>query len=464
MANIHTAYLHSLVLQHQCHPLQLVAELTSASFCHEYLVYEHENEWAIGINKRLQLTVNHRSEVCDFEEKVAQVNPHHLCQYIHRATQTLSGEDWRLFGRADFEFSRFAHDLPQQECEHPLLELFVAETELRVTTTHVIVRTFESSLLAQIQAIITRVSHLPSPLPLQSKSCSQQDIVGGLEVKHHYQQAVDLAVNEIKTNQYKKVILSRPAILPFNIDITKSFINGRMNNTPARSFMLKLNNVQAFGFSPETVLEVDERGTLSTQPLAGTRLLPQDKTDAARLKNELLNDPKEIAEHAASVKLAIEELEQVCDPSSVHVSEFMTVSERGSVQHLASRVKGQLATDKSAWDAFRVLFPSITASGIPKREAIAAIARFEKQPRKLYSGSVFITDRNGFFDAALVLRAGYKTGSVSRLQAGAGIISLSNPQREWEETCEKMACVLNHLVLETSDAQNSSSLISEAVA
>lgn len=118
----------------------------------------------------------------------------------------------------------------------------------------------------------------------------------------------------------------------------------------------------------------------------------------------------------------------------------MTVSERGSVQHLASRVKGQLATDKSAWDAFRVLFPSITASGIPKREAIAAIARFEKQPRKLYSGSVFITDRNGFFDAALVLRAGYKTGSVSRLQAGAGIISLSNPQREWEETCENGLC------------------------
>ncbi|MBF4307188.1 salicylate synthase, partial [Vibrio anguillarum] len=83
--------------------------------------------------------------------------------------------------------------------------------------------TFESSLLTQIQAIITRVSHLPSPLPLQGKPCSQQDIVGGLEVKHHYQQAVDLAVNEIKTNQYKKVILSRPAILPFNIDITKSF-------------------------------------------------------------------------------------------------------------------------------------------------------------------------------------------------------------------------------------------------
>ncbi|MBF4349475.1 salicylate synthase, partial [Vibrio anguillarum] len=85
-------------------------------------------------------------------------------------------------------------------------------------------------------------------------------------------------------------------------------------------------------------------------------------------------------------------------------------------------------------------------------------------PRKLYSGSVFITDRNGFFDAALVLRAGYKTGSVSMLQAGAGIISLSNPQREWEETCEKMACVLDHLVLEPAYTLNQSSLVSEEVA
>ena len=132
----------------------------------------------------------------------------------------------------------------------------------------------------------------------------------------------------------------------------------------------------------------------------------------------------------------------------------MEVSERGSVQHLASRVVGQLAQDKSAWSAFKVLFPAITASGIPKREAIEAITRFEPTIRGLYSGSVLIADHDGFFDAALVLRAAYKRHSVSMLQAGAGIISLSTPAREWEETCEKMACVLDHLIFETSEQDN----------
>ncbi|ENM5724749.1 salicylate synthase [Vibrio mimicus] len=454
MANIHTTHFSSFVLGHQCHPLQLVSALTSASFCDEYLVYEHQSEWAVGINKLQHLTVNNRGEMCDFEGNTQPINPRHLCRHIYRATQTIPFKNWRLFGRVDFEFSRFALDLKQQDSERTLFELFIPKIELRINSNQIIIRTIDSSVVLKIQEIIAATSALSLPSETTNKVLSQADIVDCHEVKHHYQQTVASAVNEIKADQYKKVILSRPAILPMNIDIQKSFIVGRLHNTPARSFMLKLNDLEAFGFSPETVLEVNQQGKVSTQPLAGTRFLPQDQDEAAKLKKELLTDPKEIAEHAASVKLAIEELEQVCTASSVHVSEFMTVSERGSVQHLASRVAGQLAPDKSAWDAFNILFPSITASGIPKREAIDAIARFEKQPRKLYSGSVLIADQDGFFDAALVLRAGYKSQATSMLQAGAGIISLSNPHREWEETCEKMACVLNHLVFEQTQVQS----------
>ncbi|MDN3612367.1 salicylate synthase [Vibrio ostreicida] len=448
MANIHTQQYHIVELEHNCSPMLLAAELTTGPFCQHYLLYEHNDEWAIGINKLANLSVNSQGELTDFYGHTHRVEPHDLCQKINQCSQALTLDNWRIFGRIDFEFSHFAHHIKQKESERILLELFVPEIDLRITSTHLVIRAIDKAVIADITRLVDlHREKTPSHDPVQ-KRLTQDDIVNQQQIKDHYQKTVGAAVEEIQQGEYKKVILSRAAVIPAKIDIRKSFIAGRHNNTPARSFMLKLNDVEAFGFSPETVLEVDQHGQLSTQPLAGTRFLPKDAQQAFKLKQELLTDPKEIAEHAASVKLAIEELEQVCPATSVNVTEFMHVSERGSVQHLASRVRGTLSDNKSSWDAFKILFPSITASGIPKREGIEAIARFELAPRGLYSGSVLITDQNGFFDAALVLRAAYKQNAISMLQAGAGVICLSTPEREWEETCEKMACVLDHLVFE----------------
>lgn len=446
MANKNMQTYKTLSFEHQCQPILLATEIASADFCADYIVYEHNQEWAIGINKHSQLTVNQVGDIVDFAGVRQSVNHNNICQAIHQATQKIQIKDWRLFGRVDFEFCHFAHNLKQKETERSLLELFVPETDIRISKTHITIRTMDEAVIPQIQRIAADCNNYKAQPTKSHKSMTQKDIVQCEEVKKYYQDVVQHAVNEIKADKYKKVILSRPAILPSSIDIKNSFIAGRKHNTPARSFMLQMGGFEAFGFSPETVLEVDTYGNLSTQPLAGTRALPSDLTEAKRLKNELLTDPKEIAEHAASVKLAVEELEQVCASETVNIAEFMHISERGSVQHLASRVTGTLTENKSAWDAFKVLFPAITASGIPKREAIDAIARFEPLPRGLYSGSILVSDQNGYFDAALILRAAYKHKSLSILQAGAGIISLSTPQREWEETCEKMACVLNHLV------------------
>ena len=441
---------HTHIITHQCDPQTIATALSGAKFCHNYVVYEHNQEWAVGINKLQGLTVDTQGRLIDFDGKISHPNPEQLCDAIHQATQSLAWKGWRLFGRVDFEFSHFAHHLPQSEVHRILLELFIAQHDIRVTDEQVVIRTVDTSYLPEIERVIAEAT-TPLPLPEKTVALTQADILNRDQIQHSYQNMVAKAVKEIAADDYKKVILSRSATLPATIDIRRSFISGRRNNTPARSFLLKLGELEAFGFSPETVLEVDNLGHLSTQPLAGTRLLPTDPLEAERLKKELTTDPKEIAEHATSVKLAIEELDQVCVHESVKVSRFMEVSERGSVQHLASRVVGQLAQDKSAWSAFKVLFPAITASGIPKREAIEAITRFEPTIRGLYSGSVLIADHDGFFDAALVLRAAYKRHSISMLQAGAGIISLSTPAREWEETCEKMSCVLDHLIFETSE-------------
>ncbi|WP_271271070.1 salicylate synthase [Aliamphritea hakodatensis] len=431
-------------LEHDSDPATLAVCLSEDIHCQDFIIYEQAGEWSIGINRAASLTVNTRGEMCDFSGQKHQLSAGEICTAIDAQTAAINIADWRLYGRADFEFCRFALDLPQEEAERTLVDMFVPETEIRISKTEIRVRTLQPSAMPDVASArllaAQRTISAGSPCLL-----SQQDILQQAATRQHYKSAVSNSVADIQRDDYQKVILSRRACLPWLIDFGRSYLDGRRHNTPARSFSLRMGDFQAFGFSPETVLEVDHKGLLSTQPLAGTRALPDDPCEAAELTRELLRDPKEITEHAISVKLAVEELEQVCAPGTTGVSEFMSVYKRGSVQHLASRVTGQLRDDRSVWDAFKVIFPAITASGIPKRESIAAIMEYEEEPRGLYSGCVLVADCSGSFDAALVLRSAYGNSEGHWLQAGAGVVSLSTPEREWEETCEKMACVLNNV-------------------
>jgi anthranilate/para-aminobenzoate synthase component I len=133
------------------------------------------------------------------------------------------------------------------------------------------------------------------------------------------------------------------------------------------------------------------------------------------------------------------------------VSELMSVRQRGSVQHLASRVSGELDTGVSAWDALDELFPAVTASGIPKDAACEHIARTEHGPRGLYSGVVLTASHDGALDAGLVLRTVFEQDGQRWLRAGAGIVGSSRPEREYEETCEKLRSVAPHLVPGTEE-------------
>ncbi|MGH8921282.1 MAG: chorismate-binding protein [Actinomycetes bacterium] len=184
-----------------------------------------------------------------------------------------------------------------------------------------------------------------------------------------------------------------------------------------------------------------------SHPLAGTRALHlDDRARSAELRADLLTDPKEVFEHAISVRLTYEELEQICRSGTVKVDGFMQVVERGSVQHLASAVGGRLRDGRGPWDAFATLFPAVTASGVPKLAAYRAIHAYESCPRGLYAGSVLAVDSRGGLDAALVLRTVFQRSGRTWLQAGAGIVAGSTPDREFEETCEKLHSVARFLI------------------
>jgi salicylate synthetase len=146
------------------------------------------------------------------------------------------------------------------------------------------------------------------------------------------------------------------------------------------------------------------------------------------------------------VRSSLKEIAEVAVPGTAVVTDFMTVRERGSVQHLGSTVGGRLDPSMTRMDALEALFPAVTASGIPKAESVDAILRLDEAPRGLYSGAVVQFSSDGAMDAALALRAAYELDGRTWLQAGAGIIEASTPEREFEETCEKLATLAPYLV------------------
>ena len=428
-------------------PLLAAVELVRVVAPADYILYEAgQGEWSLGlgIHSRVTIYADRTVLTTDGAEQVFEHGERSTA--VDDALSNVSVADWRVYGTADFELARHLYGLELRDPAAPLARMFVPEAEARFSDSSVLLRALDGDALDRLRRCLdsalsskngSRSAHAPSKLHLP-------------EIAAHdagpYRHAVAAALAEIRSHQYRKVILSRRVPISRPIDMAQSFVAGRRANTPARSFMLCLDGLRAAGFSPETVVEVDEAGKVRTTPLAGTRSTGADVMEELALREELVSDSKEIAEHAISVYVAFDELTMVCHPTSVVVPNFMIVSRRGTVQHLASSVRGALLTNCSAWDAFSALFPAVTASGVPKREAVDAIGRFERQSRGLYSGCVMIADESGRLDAALVLRSFFQQDGRTWLQAGAGIMNMSTPERELEETQEKLTSVSNHLV------------------
>ncbi|MEU8040385.1 salicylate synthase [Streptosporangium sp. NPDC049078] len=352
---------------------------------------------------------------------------------LEAALRTAPWPAWNAYGWIAFEFAALA---PAGRLAH----LVVPRTEVRVEAGRALVVSMDAEEAERVAELLSG-----QVVPGSPSSPSPVDVRTGGDL---YRSRVAQAISEIDAGLYEKVIVSRRLPIPFPVDVVATYACGRAANTPARSFLLDLEGFQAAGFSPEVLAGVDGHGTVTTQPLAGTRAFGQGENVDSRTRHELENDPKEIFEHAVSVRASQDELYRVCVPGTVRVTGFMAVKERGSVQHLGSSVSGELAPGRTGWDALDALFPGVTASGIPKPAAVDAIARLE-EPRGLYAGAVLAVSHDGAMDAALVLRAVYSENGRAWLRAGAGIVSGSTPEREYEETCEKLSSIAPYVVPRT---------------
>ena len=200
------------------------------------------------------------------------------------------------------------------------------------------------------------------------------------------------------------------------------------------------------GSSPEALVKV-QQGRVFTHPIAGSRPRGETPERDIELADELLADPKERAEHLMLVDLARNDLSRVCAAGSVEVTEFMQVERFSHIMHLVSSVEGNLRPDASSVDAFRATFPAGTLSGAPKPRALEIIDELEVAQRGVYGGVVGYFDLAGDADLAIAIRTATLVGDTAYVQAGAGLVADSDPQREHQESHDKAAAPLRAIAI-----------------
>ncbi len=227
----------------------------------------------------------------------------------------------------------------------------------------------------------------------------------------------------------------------------------RINPSPYM-FFLDLKDFQLIGSSPEILVRAVD-GTVTTRPIAGTRRRGKSPTEDAKLEEELRNDEKDRAEHMMLVDLGRTEIGRISVPGTVKVSELMKVERYSHVMHLVTNVEGRLRSDVSPLDALDACFPAGTVSGAPKIRAMEIIAELEPDKRGPYAGCVGYFSFSGNMDTAITIRTIILSNGIAYIQAGAGIIYESVPEREYEETLNKAKALLK--AIEEAEASNTTS-------
>ncbi|SNZ15999.1 anthranilate synthase component I [Hydrogenobacter hydrogenophilus] len=215
----------------------------------------------------------------------------------------------------------------------------------------------------------------------------------------------------------------------------------RFLNPSPYMYYLELGHVKVIGSSPEVLVRLED-GKVETRPIAGTRRRGLTEEEDKALEEELLRDEKERAEHLMLVDLARNDIGKVSKQGSVRVKEFMTIERYSHVMHIVSHVVGDIQEGLSAVDVIKATFPAGTVSGAPKVRAMQIIEELEPERRGIYAGCVGYISFQGNTDMAIAIRTAVIRGDEVFLQAGAGIVADSDPEKEWWEIVSKAKALM----------------------
>ncbi len=277
------------------------------------------------------------------------------------------------------------------------------------------------------------------------KIVQESDFVSGF-TENGFKKAVEKAKEYITNGDIMQVVLSQRLTIPFTAAPLNLYRALRCLNPSPYMFYLNLDDFHIVGSSPEILVRLEDE-TVTVRPIAGTRRRGTTPEYDLELEQELLADPKEIAEHLMLIDLGRNDTGRVAEIGTVQLTDKMIVERYSHVMHIVSNVTGTLKQGKNAFDVLAATFPAGTVSGAPKIRAMEIIDELEPVKRGVYSGAVGYVGWTGNLDTAIAIRTAVIKDGLLHIQAGAGIVYDSVPQSEWDETMNKGRAVFRAVAM-----------------
>lgn len=259
-----------------------------------------------------------------------------------------------------------------------------------------------------------------------------------------FEEAVAKAKEYIVDGDILQVVLAQRLSTTISIDPLTVYRSIRGINPSPYLFFLEFGQVSLAGSSPEVLVRC-RQGKIELRPIAGTRRRGKTAEEDLELQSDLLNDPKERAEHVMLVDLGRNDVGRVAKIGSVLVNEFMVIENYSHVMHIVSNIIGEKQEDIDVFHVLRSCFPAGTVSGAPKVRAMEIISELEPVGRGPYAGAVGYFGFNGDMDTCITIRTVVIEGKQAHIEVGAGIVADSVPSREYQETMDKAAALLKAL-------------------
>jgi len=293
------------------------------------------------------------------------------------------------------------------------------------------------------------LASLDAPVKKPSNSASSKTEVIRRFSKADFMDAVKRTKEYILAGDCMQVVIGQRISQPYSDSPLSLYRALRSLNPSPYMYLYDFGDHQVVGSSPEILVRQEKRRIdgqekrfVIVRPIAGTRPRGSNPEQDAALAEELLADPKEIAEHVMLIDLARNDVGRIAKNGTVKVTDRMVIEKYSHVQHIVSSVEGELLNDASNMDVLKATFPAGTLSGAPKIRAMEIIDEMEIVKRGVYGGAAGYLSFSGDMDVAIVIRTGIIKDGMVHAQAGAGVVADSDPESEWKETEAKARAVL----------------------
>ena len=291
------------------------------------------------------------------------------------------------------------------------------------------------------------------PMNLSGDGIAEKDFVSSFG-EQEFKQSVNKIKDYVMAGDVMQVVPSQRLSAPFDASPINLYRALRRLNPSPYMYFLDMGDFHIVGSSPEVLARLED-GEVTVRPIAGTRKRGETAEEDQAMEDEMLADPKEIAEHLMLIDLGRNDVGRISKTGSVEVTEKMVVERYSHVMHITSNVTGQVVDGMGSLEVLKATLPAGTLSGAPKIRAMEIIDELEPVKRNIYGGAVGYIGWNGNMDTAIAIRTAVIKDGMLNVQAGAGVVADSIPELEWKETMNKARAVMRAaaMVCEKADGQ-----------